>query len=77
MLYRLSGEKKTVSVKQVCHYKHLLFTFEFLLCETVSFTSVIFPSLHKEYRASIRSASRLFLSSCKSLKNDTKLCELR
>ncbi len=42
-------------------------------CE--NFTSVISPSLHKECRASIRSASRLFLSFCKSLKYDTRCCK--
>lgn len=35
------------------------------------FTSVTSPSRHKECKASIRSASGLFLSFCKSLKHDT------
>lgn len=43
-------------------------------CENVYFTSVISPSLHKECRASIRSASKLFVSFCKSLKYETMCC---
>lgn len=38
-------------------------------------TSLISPSLHKECRASIRRASGLFVSFCKSLKHDTLYCE--
>lgn len=41
----------------------------------VNFTSVISPSRHNECSASIRRASRLFLSFCKSLKYDTRSCE--
>lgn len=40
-----------------------------------NFTSLISPSLHKEWRANILSASGLFLSFCKSLKHDTLYCE--
>lgn len=42
----------------------------------VKITSVILPSLHREWRASICRASRLFLSFCKSLKHDTRSCAL-